>query len=247
MKSFLEPLRTAWVSVVTHKLRSFLTILGVVIGIAAVIILMSVGKGVTARILSNLTSLGTNLIYVQPGSSSGTGGVRMGFGSASTLTLEDSQAIANNVDNIEAIAPYSSSSTQVIVGSNNQRIQITGVTTDYSDVYDIKLDSGDFFTQSQYDSRAKVALIGATVAADLFPDQDPIGQKMRMSNTVFTVVGLMTSTGTGFTSNDNKMLIPLSTFQGLMSKGVSANGQHLINSITIKATTKDAIPAITRI
>ena len=243
MKTFLEPLTTAWVSVVTHKLRSFLTILGVVIGISAVIILMSVGKGVTARIVSSLTSLGTNLIFVQPGSTSSSG-VGQGFGTSQTLTLEDANAIAANVANINAVAPYSTSSTQVIAGSNNQRVQVTGVTTSYQDVSNIVLDSGDFFSQNQYDSRSKVAIIGATVAANLLPDQDPIGQKVRMSNTVFTIVGLMKSTGTGFNSNDNKILIPLSTFQGLLSRGVNASGQHVVNAINVQASSKEMIPTV---
>jgi putative ABC transport system permease protein len=243
LKSFFEPLRTAWVSVVTHKLRSFLTILGVVIGIAAVIILMSVGKGVTSRIISSLTSLGTNLIFVQPGSTS-SGGVRGGFGSASTLTMEDAEAIANDVSNINAVAPYSTSGAQVIAGSNNQRVMVTGVTPSYQGVNNIELTSGDFINQDQYDRKTKVAIIGATVATDLLPDQDPIGQKVRMSNTVFTVIGLMKSTGSGFNSNDNKILIPLSTFQGLMNRGVTTSGQHLVNSITVQASSKDAIPTV---
>ena len=243
MKTFLEPIRTAWVSVVTHKLRSFLTILGVVIGISAVIILMSVGKGVTARIVSSLTSLGTNLIFVQPGSTS-SGGVGQGFGTASTLTLEDAIAIADNVPNIINVAPYSTSSTQVIAGSNNQRVQVTGVTPSYQDVSNIELDSGEFISQNQYDSRSKVVIIGATVAANILPDQDPIGQKIRMSNTVFTIVGLMKSAGAGFNSNDNKILIPLSTFQGLLNRGVNASGQHVVNAINVQASSKDLIPAV---
>ena len=121
MKGTLELLSTAWVSVLTHKLRSFLTILGVVIGIAAVIILMSVGKGTTARIISNLTSLGTNLVYLQPGSTSDSG-VRQGFGSATTLTYEDAEAIAADVANVVAVAPYSQSGSQVIAGSENMMV-----------------------------------------------------------------------------------------------------------------------------
>jgi macrolide transport system ATP-binding/permease protein len=112
-KKLFGPLITAWTSVATHKLRSFLTILGVVIGIAAVIILMSVGKGTEARMLSNLSSMGTNIVYVQPGSTT-SGGVRSAMGSASTLTLEDAEAIAEQVGNIKAIAPYANSGMQVI-------------------------------------------------------------------------------------------------------------------------------------
>jgi putative ABC transport system permease protein len=244
MKAFLEPLKTAWVSVATHKLRSFLTILGVVIGVAAVIILMSVGKGATANIISNLTSLGTNLVYVSPGSSTSSGGVRSGFGSASTLTLEDAEAIAEAVPNISGVAPYSSSGTQVIVDSNNMMVRITGVTTAYQDVYSIELDSGEFITQNQYDRKSKVALIGAEVASTLFGEDDPIGQKMRMSNTIFTVIGLIKSSGSGMNSNDQNILIPLSTLQGLMSRSVTSTGQHTVNAITIQASSEDVIETV---
>ena len=107
MKKIFEPLSTAWVAVISHKLRSFLTILGVVIGITAVIILMSVGKGTEATILNQISGLGANMIMVRPGSSN-SGGIRGGFGSASTLTLEDANAIAANVTNINGVAPTTS-------------------------------------------------------------------------------------------------------------------------------------------
>ena len=123
MKTLFGPLISAWTSVATHKLRSFLTILGVVIGIAAVIILMSVGKGTEARMLSNLSSLGTNIVYIQPGSTT-SGGVRSAMGSASTLTLEDAEAIVEQVNNIHAIAPYANSAMQVIAGSENMNARV---------------------------------------------------------------------------------------------------------------------------
>jgi len=204
---------------------------------------MSVGKGVTASIVSSLTSLGTNLIFVSPGSTT-SGGVRGGFGSASTITLEDAEAIAEDVANVSAVAPYSSSGTQVIYGSNNQMVRITGVTNSYQEVYDIKLDSGDFLTQDQYDRKSRVALLGATVATDLFGEDDPLGQKIRMSNTVFTVIGVMTSTGSGMNSTDEKILIPLSTFQVLMNRGVTSSGQHTVSSVTVQASSKESIDTV---
>jgi len=127
MKTIISSLSNAWTAVITHKLRSFLTILGVVIGISAVIILMSVGQGTTARILSNLSSLGANTITVRPGSST-SGGVRGGFGSASTLTLEDANAIQSSIANISSIAPFSSSNMQVVAGNQNMNVQVTGIT-----------------------------------------------------------------------------------------------------------------------
>ncbi len=130
MKNFFSPLSTAWTAVVTHKLRSFLTILGVVIGVGAVIILMSIGKGTEATILNNLSGLGTNLLTVSPGAST-QGGVRMDVGTSNTLTLEDAQAIAAQVPNIDAVAPSQPSGMQVVANGQNMFVRITGVTPDY--------------------------------------------------------------------------------------------------------------------
>ncbi|MGD0794810.1 MAG: ABC transporter permease [Dehalococcoidales bacterium] len=243
-KKMLRPLFTAWVTMITHKLRSFLTILGVVIGVAAVIILMSVGKGTTASIISSISSLGTNIVYVQPGSSS-SGGVRMGFGSASTLTLEDANAIAADVSGITAVAPYATSNAQVIFGSQNMQVRITGVTIEYQQVLNIVVAEGDYFTQYQYDTKAKVAIIGSEVATTLFGEDDPVGQKIRMSNTVFTVIGLMESKGSSMmNSTDQTILIPLTTLQGIMSSSVTTTGQHTINSIDVLVTDKNQMSTV---
>ncbi len=245
MNNIFDPLRVAWVSVVTHKLRSFLTILGVVIGVAAVIILMSVGKGTTAQIVSRISSLGTNTIYVSPGTTT-SGGVRSGFGSASTLTLEDAEAIAENIDNVTGVAPYSQSGTQVIANGENMMVRVTGVTVQYQDVYGVEVADGEFINQNQYDRKQKVALLGATVAETLFPDGgDIVGQKLRMSNTVFTVAGLLSSKGESMTSStDQTILIPLSTLSTIMTRSVTTTGQHSVNSITLKVTDKETISQV---
>jgi putative ABC transport system permease protein len=243
-KKFLRPLFTAWVTMITHKLRSFLTILGVVIGVAAVIILMSVGKGTTANIVSNLSTLGTNLVYVQPGSTTSSG-VRSGFGSASTLTLEDANPIAAGVDGITAVAPYSTSGTQVIAGSQNMMVRITGVTIDYQQVFNTVVTEGDFFTQYQYDSKAKVALIGSEVATTLFGEDDPVGEKIRMSNTVFTIIGLLESKGSSaMNSTDQTILIPLSTLYSIMSRAITTTGQHTVASIALEVADKNQINTV---
>jgi putative ABC transport system permease protein len=240
----LELLSTAWTSVSTHKLRSFLTVLGVVIGVAAVIILMSVGKGATAQIVGNFTRLGTNLIYVQPGSSSESG-VRSGFGSATTLTYEDAEAIAKNIDNVEAIAPYSSSGSQVIAGSQNMMVRVTGVTTDYQTVFKLTVSSGEFITNYEYTRKQKVALLGSEVAATLFGEDDPVGQKIRMNNNVFTIIGVLESTGSSTqNSTDELILIPLSTLQGMMSRSVTTSGDHIVSQIVLTVTDKKYIDQV---
>ena len=241
---WLELLSTAWISVVTHKLRSFLTILGVVIGVAAVIILMSVGKGATAQIVSNFTSLGTNLVYVQPGSTS-EGGVRSGFGSATTLTLEDAEAIFANISNISAIAPYSSSGSQVIAGTENMMVRVTGVTTDYEEVFNLTVAEGAFLTEAQYERKSRVAVLGSEVATTLFGEDNPVGQKVRMSNTVFTVIGVLGSTGTSMqNSTDQLILIPLSALQGIMSRSLTATGQHTVSQIVLEVNDKKNIEQV---
>jgi putative ABC transport system permease protein len=243
-KKVLRPLYTAWVVVINHKLRSFLTILGVVIGVAAVIILMSVGKGTTANIISSISSLGTNILYVSPGTSS-SGGVRSSFGSASTLTLEDAKAIADEISSITAVAPYATSNAQVIYDSNNMNVRITGVSVEYQQVLNVVVDNGDFFTQYQYDTKAKVAVIGSEVASTLFEDNDPVGEKIRMSNTVFTVIGVIQSKGSSMmNSSDQTILIPLTTLQGMMSKSVTTTGQHTIASIDVLVSDKSLMSTV---
>jgi putative ABC transport system permease protein len=240
MKNIFGPLSTAWTAVITHRLRSFLTILGVVIGIAAVIILMSAGRGAEASILKNISNLGANMITIRSGAAT-SGGVRGGFGSAGTLTLEDAQAIAANVTNINGVSPTSNSSMQVIYGNQNMNVQITGITLGYFEINNVLVQEGDYITQDEYDRYAKVALIGPNINSTLFQGDDPVGQTIRMGNNIFTVVGVMQSKGESFTSTDNMILIPLSTLQGIASRSVTTTGQHSVNSITVQASDKDSI------
>jgi putative ABC transport system permease protein len=250
MRKLLSLFRSVYTGISTHKLRSFLTMLGIVIGVGAVIILMSVGKGTTARIISNLSTLGTNLVYIQPGSTT-SGGVRMGFGSATTLTLEDAEAIEENIANLDAVAPYSTSTSQVIAGSENMRVQIIGVTYAYQPVYELTVTDGDFITEAQYDRKSKVAVIGPEVATTLFGENyadtigSIVGEKVRMSNTVFTIVGVLASKGSSMmSSTDRAILIPLSTLQTIMSRSVTTTGLHTVNSITLLVTDKKMISTV---
>jgi putative ABC transport system permease protein len=242
MKAISSALSTSWTAVITHKLRSFLTILGIVIGIAAVIILMSIGSGVQASILSNLSQLGANTITVTPGSTT-SGGVRGGFGSASTLTLEDAQAIAANVTNINAVAPTNNLNMQVVAGSQNMNVRITGITLSYLDINNILVEQGDVITQDHYDRNAKVALLGPNISSTLFPYDDPIGKTIRMGNNIFTVSGILKSKGQSFTSTDNSILIPLSTAL-TMTKSITTTGQHSVGSITVQASDKESITSV---
>lgn len=244
MKRFFDTISTAWVSVATHKLRSSLTVLGVVIGVAAVIILMSVGKGTESRILSSLSNLGTNLVYVQPGSTT-QGGVRTGFGSASSLTQEDGEAIASEVEGIAAMAPYSATSMQVVAGNQNMNVRITGVTPDFQQVFNVQVASGDFFNQYQYDMSTKIALLGPNVSNTLFGGDDPVDQTVRIGSNIFTVVGLLESKGASMMgSTDDAILIPLSTLQGMMSRSLTTTGQHVVNTIALQVADQGQVAAV---
>ena len=240
MKKIFEPLSTAWVAVISHKLRSFLTILGVVIGIAAVIILMSVGRGAEASILQNIQNLGANMITIRPGSSSA-GGIRGGFGSAGTLTLEDADAIAENITGINGVAPTTNSGMQVVAGNQNMNVMITGITPGYIDINNLVVEDGNPFTQDQLDRYQKVALIGPGVSDTLFQGDDPVGQKVRMGNNIFIIQGLLQSKGESFNSTDYMILVPLTTLQTLMARSVTTSGQHMVNSISVQASDENSI------
>jgi putative ABC transport system permease protein len=237
MKKLLNLLSTVWLGVSTHKLRSFLTILGVVIGIASVITLMSVGKGSTATILENIQSMGSNLITIRGGASM-FGGVRGAIGGSNTLTLEDSQAIDEQVFNISAVAPSSSSRLQLIVGSENFNAQVTGTTPEYMEINNLKIAAGSFFSEAEYENGTKVAVIGSNVAETLFGETSPVGQKMRMGNIIVTVIGVLESKGGMMNSSDDGVFIPLTALQQTVAQTRTTRGEHVVSSISL--TVSDA-------
>jgi putative ABC transport system permease protein len=246
MKKFLGLLGSVWGGVITHKLRSFLTMLGIVVGVAAVIILMAVGKGSTQSIISRFSSLGANTLTISPGSSQQQGGIRLAFGSASTLTLEDSEAIAANVNHVAAVAPTSSTQVQAIVGKLNERATVTGVTPEYAQVNGLQIAEGEFISADDNSSEARVVVIGSNVQTVLFPDSDPIGQTIRAGNYIVTVIGVLQSSGQStFGSTDNAVLIPLGTLQLLGGQQTTKNGDHVVSSIGVEITDTKYVTAVT--
>jgi putative ABC transport system permease protein len=251
MKSVLNILSSSWVGLITHKLRSILTILGVVIGVGAVIALMSMGKATEASIMSRLQNLGSNLLYVQPGTTS-TDGVKNAVGSAATLTQEDSTAIIAQVSEISAAAAFATSQQQVVVGAKNSRAQVTGISPDYQNAINIKLEIGSLINQSQYDNNLNVAVIGSTVRNNLFGTDNAVGQTMRIGRILVRVVGVLAPQGesirTALGSSDNAIFIPLSTFQESLQQTRTLSGEHQINGIVISlndgTNTTDASGAI---
>jgi len=233
MKQWFEPLSTAWVGVVTHKLRSFLTMLGIVIGVGAVIALMSVGKGAEASIVSSIGSLGSNLVTISPGASVGPGGFRSAPGSVQTLTQEDAEAIAEQVDYVDIVAPSDSTNLQLVVGGENMNARITGVPVEYMQAYNLNVASGSFFTAYDYERGAKVAVLGANVAETLFEGVDPIGQQMRMGSNVVRVIGILESKEGGIGSANDSTLIPLSALQQMVAQSRTSQGERVVSSIAL--------------
>jgi putative ABC transport system permease protein len=233
MKKWGTLLSTVWLGLSTHKLRSFLTMLGIIIGVASVIALMSIGKGTTAQILSNIESMGANLITIRAGASFGPGGVRGAGGSTQTLTIEDAEAIAEQVPYISLVAPSSSSNLQLVVGGENTNSQVTGVTTEYFSVNNLETASGTSFSEQEYERGAKVAVLGSSVAETLFGEASPVGQKMRMGSIVVTVIGVLESKGAGFSSPDEAVLIPLTALQQTVAQTRTAQGERVVSSISL--------------
>ncbi|MCJ7604478.1 MAG: ABC transporter permease [Dehalococcoidales bacterium] len=236
MRKWLDPISTARSGVITHKLRSFLTILGIVIGVGAVITLMSVGRGAERDILSNIQNLGSNLITISPGSFT-FGGVRGGV--SQTLTSEDAKSIAEQVNNISAIAPSYSSNLQLVANGNNTSSQVTGTTPEYLSVNNLELSTGTFFSYDDYDRSNKVAVLGSEVAETLFGDTDPIGQQIRMGTIIVRVIGVLESKGMSFSSPDSTIIIPLTVMQQTVAQPRTTQGDRIVSSIALTVTDED--------
>ena len=238
MKKWFEPLFTAWIGVVTHKLRSFLTILGIVIGVAAVIALMSIGRGAEAEIISNIETLGSDLIIIRPGATT-FGGVTGAAGSAANLTLEDAAAISQQVPHITAMAPSYSRSLQLVVGGQNMNAQVTGTTPEYMEVYNLQTAAGTFISEYDYQRGAKVAVIGSNVVETLFEGADPTGQQMRMGNNIVRVIGVLESKGAMLGSPDDAILIPLTAMQQMVAQPRTSQGERVVSSIALTVSDEE--------
>jgi putative ABC transport system permease protein len=180
--------------------------------------------------------MGANLITIRPGASFGPGGVRGAGGSTQTLTMEDAEAIAEQVPYISAAAPSSSSNLQLVVGGENTNSQVTGATPEYMSVNNLKIASGAFFSEQEYERGAKVAVLGSSVAETLFGEVSPVGQKMRMGSIIVTVIGVLESKGGMMNSPDDAVLIPLTALQQAVAQTRTAQGEKVVSSITVAVT-----------
>lgn len=234
MMIHLSTLTVALRGIFANRLRSSLTMLGVIIGIASVIALTSVGEGSRQMVLDRIGQMGSNLLIVQPGASS-QGFVRMAAGSSTTLTYEDAQAIAESsgTSAVELVAPETSTSAQIVVGRENVRARVYGVTPDYEEVRSKTVADGQFITQYDVDRRASVCVLGSGVAEDLFGQMSPVGQTLKISQRQFTVVGVLESEG-GFMGADNSVFVPITTVMYRLNPQRTSGGEHVVNSIYLQ-------------
>ena len=227
-----------------NKMRSMLTVLGIVIGVAAVIAMLSIGRGAQASITSRIESMGTNLIYVSPGSTS-QGGVSSAAGSAGTLTLDDAEALASLPD-VEAVASQTSSFVQVVYQGQNTNTRLMGVTPGYEMVGSLTLEDGEFISESAQNARSLVVVLGSSVAEDLFGGTGGVvGQKVRLNGQPYKVIGVLASKGgTGFMNQDDQVFIPLSTALNRLVGGSRFRGSSVISQITVKASSAEAVDQV---
>ena len=227
-----------------NKLRSTLTMLGIIIGVGAVIAMVAIGSGAQARVAEQLQALGANMIFVFPGSTT-SGGLRAGAGSSISLTEEDAWTIQRDVQGVVAAAPTMRGSGQLVWGNLNWSTMIVGVTPEYFDARDWPTTSGRVFTQEDVDGAAKVAILGQTVAQSLFGDTDPIGQTVRVKKLLCTVVGVLDSKGqnTFGQDQDDVIVIPLTTAKRKVL-GVSLANARTVNGISIKVADNEDLKEV---
>jgi len=246
--SWLETLRTGLTGVRSHRLRSGLTVLGILIGIAAVILTVGLGEGAQAQVSSEITSLGTNLLTISPGSSTSSSGIRGGFGTASTLTLADAASLSSKTvaPDIKAVAPTTSSSETLTAGTANWSTSVVGSTPAWLTVRGRTVEQGRFLDSQDVSDHEAVAVLGSTTASELFSRLDPVGQTVNVNGVPMTVIGVLTSTGNSSSSSstssnqDDQVIVPITTAAERIFGGTSRNS---VSSILVQAKSGDLVTA----
>lgn len=233
---FQAILRVALRSLERHKLRSCLTMLGIVIGIAAVVACVSFGEGANRMVQAQIANMGTNLLYAF-GGSMGRGGVRMGWGSVSTLTVEDSEAIARECSAVKIVSAGIQTRAQVVYGNQNWFTDVAGVDVTFPEIRNWPVASGDFFTEEHVRRAADVAVLGRTVVEVLFGEEDPLGKNIRIKNRPFRVIGVLGPKGQAAfgIDQDDRVEVPYTTAQKKIS------GSTYLQFIAITAVDRGAV------
>jgi putative ABC transport system permease protein len=243
--SFLATVRIALKALNSSKMRTILTMLGIIIGVASVITMLSIGEGVSASVSANISSLGTNALIIMPGQMQ-TGGVRQGGLDSQTLTVEDFKAISRECPSIEYVSPSVRKMTQAVYGNQNWSTMCYGVNEDYDKIRNWPIGSGTFFTRQDITSGAKLCILGKTVVENLFGGQNPIGETVRIKNVPFRVIGVLSAKGSGMGGdNDDCVLIPYVTAMKRISRVTYLN--TIIASVVSKEKTQQGMDEITQL
>ncbi len=232
----VESLRLALRALQANKLRSALTMLGIIIGVSAVITLMSVGNGASLRITNQIQSMGSNLLFVSPGAAQ-QGGVRQAAGTQPTLTLDDADAIANpdNLPMVTGVAPEMNSFGQVVARPTNVNTRILGVTPAYQDVRKYDVAEGEFISEQNVQARSLVVVLGSNVAETLFPGGEPVGQTLKINRLTFRVIGVLASKGAQAMGNqDDIVMAPITTVQQRLNRQRTVAGSAVVQTVNVQ-------------
>jgi len=237
MISFTETCRVSFRAIISNKMRSGLAMLGIVIGVGAVIAMLALGAGATAQIKSVMSSMGSNLLVIRPGTVT-SGGIRIGAGSVPSLTLDDAKAIKAECPSVEEVLAQFNGSAQIVYGNQNWSTQVAGVTVGVFVVNDWKLTSGRPFTDQDMRSATKVAILGSTVARELFGYSDPVGEIIRIKKIPFQVIGVLESKGESSWGRDQDdiVMVPVTTAQKRL---FGMHRPNMVSSITVKVKSED--------
>jgi putative ABC transport system permease protein len=243
--SWVETIRTGLSAVRSHRMRSILTMLGILIGIAAVILTVGLGEGAQQQVGSEISALGSNLLIVSPGSTTSTAGVRGGFGSASTLTTADASALADRTTapDVKAVAATTSTSAQLTAASTNWTTSVVGTTPSYLSVRARSVSEGRFLTTHDVATNAAVVVLGSDTASELFGARPPVGQSVTIGDVPFQVVGVLASVGSGSSSTtdqDDEAVVPITT---AATRVVGGTSRTSVSDIYVEASSKSTISA----
>ncbi|MEZ5309789.1 MAG: ABC transporter permease [Microthrixaceae bacterium] len=238
-----DTFRTAMEAVRTHRLRSMLTILGILIGITAVILTVGLGNGAKAEVREEIDELGTNLLVISPGSSTDSSGNRGGFGSSSTLTIGDAEALdsVDAVPDAVAVAPVATSSVSLVNGTENWTTTLTGTTPSWKKVRSRDVSTGRFITRDDELDAAKVVVLGPDTASELFPNENPVGQTVTYDGTSLTVIGILEElSSSSETTNNDLAIVPISTYSQRLIGGTDRNS---VSAIYVKSSSEATLSA----
>jgi len=241
--SLLESLIIGLQALCANKMRSVLTALGIIVGVAAVVCMVSVGDGARDEVSETIRTLGANLLLVRPGTQS-SGGARLESGTRPTLTEDDATAIRRNLPDAQAVAPLLSRSMQVIAGNKNWATLVAGINGEYLVAREWQIASGRSFTANELESGAKVAVVGSVLIDELFPGSTSVGETLRIGNVPFRVIGTLEQKGQGAAgrSQDDVVFIPLATAKSRVLGAVRGTSRSAMDFILIKASDQKAIP-----